>query len=79
MANVIIEGESNVKKVADQFVNLHFGNYENLIQKIVHDVKADVAVEGKLSRAGYDLFSYYVLTRVRESLTLAGLILTKDE
>jgi hypothetical protein len=79
MAKVIIEGDSNVKKAADQFVNLHFGSYENLIQKIVQDVSKDVAVEGKLSRTEYDLFSYYVLTRVQEALTLAGLIMTKDE
>jgi hypothetical protein len=79
MAKVIIEGDSNVKKVADQFVNQHFGNYDNLIKKIVQDVNNELAVEGKLSRAGYDLFSYYVLTRVREALTLAGLIMTKDE
>ena len=79
MAKVIVEGDSNVKKAADQFVNLHFGSYDNLIKKIVQDVSSDVAIEGKLSRAGYDLFSYYVLTRVREALTLAGLILTKDE
>jgi len=79
MTKVIIEGESNVKKCADEFVNLHFGNHNNLIQKIIQDVTKEVAVEGKLSRAGYDLFSYYVLTRVREALTLAGLIMTKDE
>lgn len=79
MAKVIIEGESNIKKAADQFVNLHFGNYDNLVKKIVQDVSKDVAVSGFLSRESYDLFSYYILTRIRESLTLAGLILTKDE
>lgn len=79
MSKIIIEGESKVKKAADQFVNTHFGSYDSLIKKIAQDVSKELAVEGKLSRAGYDLFSYYVLTRVQESLTLAGLILTKDE
>jgi len=79
MAKVIIDGESNVKKAADEFVNNHFGSYDNLIKNIAQDVSKDLAVEGKLSRAAYDLFSYYVLTRVRESLTLAGIIMTKNE